>query len=284
MLRRIVLPTRNLGRLSKPTTKFSPAVHTHAAQFLKSATQVRGLCTGQNVEEPASSGGMLQRFQITAEVVVSKLFPAGFGWQYGSIVAANAGFEATDMGFFAITGLGDLTGVFLGHSIFYGIKGLVTGKGDFGTELQTGFFLGSAAFCSGAIWQPAVNFLQMTKAPFLSVALGTWAVCGLGFYGGLRLFRTVYSPFMNIEPNNYQNLKNDASLSLAIGGGTSAFVGTDVAYLDGEGNFLRPIVGIEDGVADLQGCITAGSSTALGFAVAQTAENLVWTQGKLWVD
>merc|ERR1711918_226573 len=85
-------------------------------------------------------------------------------------------------------------------------------------------------------------------------------------------------PAMNIEPNNYQNLKNDASLSLAIGGGTSAFVGTDVAYLDGEGNFLRPIVGIEDGVSDLQGCVTAGSSTALGFAVAQTAENLVWTK------
>lgn len=281
MIRRVVLPTRNLGR-SVFSTKFTPSVY-DASKFLKSY-QSRGLCTGQSVEEAPPSGGFMQRFQVTAEVVVSKLFPAGFGWQYGSIVAGNAGFQATDMGFFALTGLGDLTGVFVGHSLFYALKGMVTGKGDLSTELQTGFFLGSAAFCSGAIWQPAVNFLQMTNAPFYSIALGTWGVCGLAFFGGLRLSRIIYSPIMNIEPNNYKNLKNDASLSLAIGGGTAAFVGTDVAYLNGEGNFLRPIVGIEEGVSDLQGCVTAGCSTALGFAVAQTSENLIWSQGKLWTD
>ena len=157
MFRRVVLPARVMGR-SVFSATFTPSVH-KASQFLK-PTHARGLCTGQSVEEAPPPSGMLQRFQITAEVVVSKLFPAGFSWQYGSIVAGNAGFEATDMGFFALTGLGDLTGVFVGHSLFYGIKGMVTGKGDFSTELQTGFFLGSAAFCSGAIWQPAVNFLQ----------------------------------------------------------------------------------------------------------------------------
>jgi len=280
MFRSVLLPSRTIGKVllkNKVTNTFK--------NTFKPVNATRSLCTAQAVEEEAPSDSLVQRFQVTAEVVVSKLFPAGFGWQYGSIIADAQGFQATDMGFFAITGLGDFTGVFLGHTLFYGLKGATTGKVNMDVEMQTAWFLGSAAFCSGAIWQPAVNFLQMTNAPFMSVAGCTWAACGLAFYGGLRFFRQVYSPiFSAVEGPHYQNLKGDASLSLAIGGGTSAFVGTDVAYLNGEGNFLRPIVGIEEGMSDLEGCIKAGTSTGLGFAVAQTAENLVWPRGKLWVD
>lgn len=94
----------------------------------------------------------------------------------------------------------------------------------------------------------------------------------------------VYSPLLSIEGNNYKNLKNDASLSLAIGGASGAFVGTDVNYLGGDGNFLRPYVGVEAGMTDIEGCVRAGTSTALGFAVAQTAENLTFTMGKNWTD
>lgn len=33
------------------------------------------------VEEPVPIGGLASRFAVTAEVTVSKIFPAGFGWQ-----------------------------------------------------------------------------------------------------------------------------------------------------------------------------------------------------------
>jgi len=70
----------------------------------------------------------------------------------------------------------------------------------------------------------------------------------------------MHSPILAIEGNNYKNLKNDASLSLAIGGASSAFVGTDVAYLNGEGNFLRPLVGVEAHMSQLEGCLRAGKT------------------------
>jgi hypothetical protein len=64
---------------------------------------------------------------------------------------------------------------------------------------------------------------------------------------------------MSVEPNNYKNLKNDASLSLAIGGASGAFVGTDVAYLGGEGNFLRDLIGVEPDMSQFEGCFRAGN-------------------------
>ena len=55
----------------------------------------------------------LSRFKTTLEVTISKIFPAGFGWQASSIVAGNMGLEATDLAFAATTGLGDACGVFI---------------------------------------------------------------------------------------------------------------------------------------------------------------------------
>jgi hypothetical protein len=70
---------------------------------------------------------------------------------------------------------------------------------------------------------------------------------------------------------------------VAIGGACGAFVGTDTAYLADQ-NYLKGIIGIEDTDADLFGCVKAGSSTALGFNVIQTAENLVYPAKKCWTD
>lgn len=103
-----------------------------------------------------------------------------------------------------------------------------------------------------------------------------------------------------LQRGNYENLKADAQLSVAIGGATACFVGTDVSY--GDANWLRPIIGVEDGMvlitsvsvssvcpshkfssvrargetiaiitcfcmvsqSDVHGAILAGTSTALG--------------------
>ena len=87
----------------------------------------------------------------------------------------------------------------------------------------------------------------------------------------------------HIEEPTYENSKNDASLSVAIGGATGFFVGTDAAYLPDQ-NFLINVVGIADGTPDLTGCAIAGSSTALGFATCQSAFNVAFPAGKCWND
>ena len=69
--------------------------------------------------------------------------------------AENAGMEATDMSFFLSTGIGDGIGVCMGHTAYCAVKKAVTGSEDIelGKELQVGIMLGSAAVCSGGIWQ-----------------------------------------------------------------------------------------------------------------------------------
>ena len=238
------------------------------------------------VEAAAPTSSLANRFAVTAEVTVSKIFPAGFGWQSSSIIASSGfGFAPDTMNFALTTGVGDAMGVFLGHCGFYAIKKAVTGSDiDMTKELHTGILLGSAAFCSGTAWQPIVNALQGANLPFSQVFAGTWLGCGAAFYVGLRVGRTLLSGALeHVEEPTYENGKNDVSLSAAIGGATGFFVGTDVAYLP-EQNFLLNVVGIHDGVTDLTGCAIAGTSTSLGFVAAQSSMNMIYPTGKLWND
>ena len=252
---------------------------------LSISTKVAATEDAAKNDSSTSDGGILRRFIVTAEVTASKIFPAGFGWQYGSVIAGNLGYAGTDLGFALATGVGDATGVFLGHTLFYAIKSTFDSSVKMSQEVQTGVFLGSAAFCSGGVWQPLVNLFQLSgQLPFEAVATGAGIGCTLAFFGGLRGFRMVYSNFMDIEAGNYANLKKDASLSVAIGGASFGFVGTDVNYLAGEGNFLRPLVGVEAADSVITGCIKAGSSTALGFAALQSAQNVTFLKGKNWTD
>lgn len=222
------------------------------------------------------------RFGTMAEVVVSKLFPAGAGWQAASIAAEHMGHAADSMQFAAVTGVGDGCAVFVGHTAYNVVKKIVKPDISIANEMGVAAWLGAAATCSGGAWQPLVNTLQAAdKLPFEVVFAGTWLGCGTAFLGGLRIGRIVM-PWMP-NPNN-ANFSTDASLSMAIGGASAFFVGTDVAYLGGEGNVLRPYVGIEEVDDQLLGCIKAGSSTALGFAVAQTAQNLTYGKDQAWCD
>jgi hypothetical protein len=226
------------------------------------------------------------RFQVTAEVTVSKIFPAGFGWQTAGTIAANANQAPDSLNFALCTGLGDALGVLIGHVAFYATKkALLRDQAiNMTRELHTGILLGSAAFCSGTAWQPLVNVLQGADVPFTQVFLGTWAGCGLAFYGGLRVTRTLLSGKLQyVHEPTYENSKNDASLSVAIGGATGFFVGTDTAYLPDQ-NFLIHLVGIQEGTSDIVASTLAGSSTSLGFLSAQTTMNLIYPRGKCWND
>jgi hypothetical protein len=54
--------------------------------------------------------------------------------------------------------------------------------------------------------------------------------------------------------------------------------------MGGEGNFLRPVVGIESNMSDLEGMVRAGMSTSIGFAATQSVENVVYPKGTNWTD
>ena len=227
---------------------------------------------------------LMSRFTTMFEVTVSKIFPAGAGWQAASIVADGMGHAADSAAFAAITGVGDGLAVAAGHTGYFAVKKAigVDDKIDIGEQAGLGVWLGAAAVCSGGIWQPFVNAAQASeKLPFLAVAGGTCAACGGAFFTGLRLGRSAF-PWMPAPDNS--NFAGDAHLSMAIGGASSFFVGTDVAYLGGDGNFLRPLVGVEDCDADLVGIVKAGTSTGLGFCTFQTVQNLTYKDGEAWLD
>jgi len=238
-------------------------------------------------EEETAVSGMADRFKITAEVTVSKIFPAGFGWQSSSIFAEEyLGYTADSMAFALTTGLGDAIGVMAGHCAYFAAKKSITGDDSINMtrEGQTGLLLASAAFCSGTAWQPLVDALQGANLSFMQVFAGTWVGCGTAFYLGLRGARTILSgPCSYINEPTYENSKTDKSLSAAIGGATGFFVGTDTAYLPAQ-NFLFDIVGIHDTTPQLMGCAIAGTSTSLGFVAAQSTLNAIYPAGKLWND
>lgn len=235
----------------------------------------------------ASSSGMMDRFKITAEVTVSKIFPAGFGWQSSSIFAEEyLGYSTDTMAFALTTGVGDAIGVMAGHCAYYAAKKSITGDSSINMERegQTGLLLASAAFCSGTAWQPLVDALQGANLSFMQVFGGTWIGCGTAFYLGLRGARTILSgPCKHIQEPTFENSITDKSLSAAIGGATGFFVGTDTAYLPTQ-NFLLDVVGIHDTTPQLLGCAIAGTSTSLGFVAAQSTLNVIYPAGKLWND
>jgi hypothetical protein len=275
---------RLVSTLTPPTPKKEDRRQIHNTNVAKADASVESSMDPPLIEAKTSS--MVDRFVITAEVTVSKIFPAGFGWQTGSIIAdQHFGYAPDTMAFAYTTGLGDAMGVLLGHTAYYAAKkAAVDSSINMTKEVQTGILLGSAAFCSGTAWQPIVDSLQGANLSFMQVFSGTWVGCGVAFYLGLRAGRTVLSGFMeHVEEPTYENSKNDASLSSAIGGATGFFVGTDASYLPDQ-NFLIDLVGIKKGTPDLTGCAIAGSSTALGFMTAQTGLNLVFPKGKCWND
>jgi len=210
---------------------------------------------------------------------VSKLFPAGFGWQLSSCYAEETfGLGANDTGFFFVTGFGDFCGVFAGHFSYYTAKKFLYDPSiQWGEQAHVALWLATAAFMSGGMWQPFVNFFQAVSGEgnhFNGHLMATTVCCGTMFYTGLRLGRYFLSPVLTAIPAaDYGNLRADAQLSVAIGGSTAYFVGTDVSY--GDGNWLRPLIGVEDGMGDLHGSILAGTSTALGFTSVQIVQNAV---------
>jgi len=75
---------------------------------------------------------------------------------------------------------------------------------------------------------------------------------------------------LGIEKPNQRNFSEDAGLSIAIGGATGMFVGTDVTILK---NPLDSFVGVYPETSPLLGCVKAGTSTGVGFALFHSIQN-----------
>ncbi len=93
----------------------------------------------------------------------------------------------------------------------------------------------------------------------------------------------MYSNLEYVDSPTSKNFSKDVQLSLAIGGATSTFVCTDMIYHPTE-NMLINIVGIKQGIPDLEGCAIAGLSTSIGFLGVQTIANVGVKKGESWAD
>lgn len=234
----------------------------------------------QNFSEDAvpAEKGVGSRFATTFEVIVSKIFPAGFCWQASSLVAEGSlGLTADSVGFALVTGVGDACGVFAGHTIYKMIQSQMNPDIKMGSEIPVASWLATAAFLSGTGWQPVVNACAAAGLGFNGAALVTTGACGALFFSGLRLGRRIYS----VGEANSDNFAKDAQLGVSIGGATGAFVGTDVSFA---GNWLRPVVGVEETTSDIIGMVKAGSSTSLGFGALQSVQNVTMPKGSNWTD
>lgn len=160
------------GSQNKQTKKNSES--SNAKRELHNSAHSKADALKAAVENPpfmTASSGLAKRFVATAEVTVSKIFPAGFGWQTSSIIAENhLGYAADSAAFALTTGLGDAVGVLAGHTAYYAAKkATVDSSIDMEREAHVGVLLGSAAFCSGTAWQPLVDALQGAELSFMQV-------------------------------------------------------------------------------------------------------------------
>ena len=160
------------GSQNKSTKKNSES--SNAKRELHNSAHSKADALKAAVDNPpiiSASSGLAKRFVVTAEVTVSKIFPAGFGWQTSSIIAENhLGYAADSAAFSLTTGLGDAVGVLAGHTAYYAAKkATVDSSIDMEREAHVGVLLGSAAFCSGTAWQPLVDALQGAELSFMQV-------------------------------------------------------------------------------------------------------------------
>lgn len=223
---------------------------------------------------------LLGRFAVALEVAVSKIFCAGAGWQLFSLISVALGFPASSTAFFLLVGVGDALGVLCGHVTYQFCKSFFCAHVDIAHEVVIGIWLGSAAFCSGAVWQIIVTMSSSTYG-FLGTLFWTGMVCGFCFFAGLRLGRSLYW-LLGMPPATYDNLNSDRLLAISVAAGAALFVGTDASYT----NLVVDLLGIRILSSDsaAKGVVRAGMSTFYGFLAMQALQNVVVPRGLCWLD
>ena len=214
---------------------------------------------------------MLTRYLKTSEVVVSKLFPAGCGWQAASIVAENLNYLPSTMPFFLTVGLGEGLAVGVGHLTYYTIKKkLINNQINMKNELGSALQLGTAATMSGTIWQPTVKVLS--NYDFIFASSGT-------YYLWINFILVLDFPDLYTVIYSQMEIKEMIYYICFCSWCCWYVVATDVSLAN---NFMMPYLGITDSMSDLHGIGLAGLSTASGFVFVKNFQNIFMK--KNWID
>jgi len=214
------------------------------------------------------------------EVMISRVFPAGAGWQLASIMASNAGVATNSLLFCSLLGFGNFFGVIVGHMLWEGLKKVVRGDVDLSREFQVASLLGGAAFFSGLSWQVAMNIFKAVGVGLYQSFTSVGIVCTMAFFLGMRLMRQNLSPIMSaVDKNSFVNVRSDIGLSIAIGGATAGLVFTD-AFL-GASPFLA-FLEMKTAVSPLVSVLFGGLASSLGFLATTAVQAL--NKKKCWLD
>jgi hypothetical protein len=224
-----------------------------------------------------------ERLGLSLTVGLTKLLFGGCVWQIFGLLSDNVWKVGGDhtrlpyhttLWFTLFTGIGDATGVCIGHGILtlfetYVLKHPFSGWMIF---FKVAFALSFGAFLSGGAWQPVADGCIDSAYNFNLALVLVGAMCGSCFFVGITTGRAV----INLPRNTWK----DFTLSIACGCGSGFFVGTDARYPN---NWLSPAVGQRTGQHPLD-VFKAGLSVFLGFLCAQCLLVLVFRRGWLWTD
>ena len=98
---------RLMSSFTPPTRKKEERRQVHSSPVRKADASAAAVETPTAVKTTTkkAENGLYDRFVLTAEVTVSKIFPAGFGWQTSSIIASESfGFAPDTLNFALTTG------------------------------------------------------------------------------------------------------------------------------------------------------------------------------------
>jgi len=247
-----------------------PQVCLNGASSLRCATSA----------QPLKDNLYLNRMMTSVEVMISRVFPAGAGWQLASILATNAGVASNSLLFCSLLGLGNFFGVIFGHMLWEGLKKVVKGDVDLAREFQVASLLGGAAFFSGLSWQVAMNVFKAVGVGLLQSFMSVGIVCTMAFFLGMRMMRQNLSPVMTaVDKNSFVNLRSDIGLAIAIGGATAGLVFTD-AFVGTSP--LLSFLEAKAAVSSLVAVACGGLASSLGFLATTAVQAL--NKKRCWLD
>jgi|SaaInlStandDraft_2_1057019.scaffolds.fasta_scaffold04362_2 hypothetical protein len=218
----------------------------------------------------------LKRTFKTSEIIISRVFLSGCGWNGGSMIAEHLDYSIIDYNFFFITGCCQAIPVMSGHLTYSKLKNRFR-KVNMDLEYNKAFHIGSATFLSGCIWQPTVNLFDTYDFSVVSTVTGL--TCGATFFTGLLMTKYL-CPSIDIDRKDEKsNIQSYLGVSSSIGGATGLSVATDTSI---DNNFMGDYFGITGEYTILESLFIAGTSNACGFLALQTIQNMKKKHG--WIN
>lgn len=225
------------------------------------------------------------------------------------LFAVWLGFGMYSFVLFLASGIGEALGVTLGHLTLLAIKmacGTLPMDKCRAAMIHV-VFISLGHLCSGFMWQPMVNFWQMTMMfPFTPAMICIGLMTGLFFLAGLTAARVLFRLLKLTDGSGGRALGDpedatvltwlapDALLSLSMAGSEAFFVAT-MPFMDSSNWASAFAVMVTDtsmmmdgmcalcsGNMVLMAAFKAGATTLIGFFVVQTLLDIVLPRDVVW--